>query len=83
MSLTEQRRISEFNIYPDGKIAVRVSIDIFRDGLAIARTNLRSVLNPNDPETEAVLGDEPYYYNLALQAWAALNPAPPTEGEIP
>ena len=82
MILTEQSRIAEFNVYPDGKIGVKKVIDIYRDGIAIARTPWRRVLNPNDPEAETILGDEPYYYNLALQAWAALNPAP-TEGETP
>lgn len=80
MILTEQSHIAEFNIYPDGKIGVKKVIDIYRDSIAIARTPWRRVLNPNDPEAEAILGDEPYYYNLALQAWASLNPAP-TEGE--
>lgn len=80
--LTEQSCIAEFNVYPDGKIGVKKVIDILRNGIAIARTPWRRVLNPNDPDAEAVLGDEPYYYNLALQAWAGLNPAP-TEGETP
>lgn len=81
--LSEQRRISEFNVYPNGNIGIRQTIDVLRDGQSIATTYWRVVLSPNDPQAETVLGDEPYYYNLALQAWAALNPAPPTEGEIP
>ena len=41
MILTEQSHIAEFNIYPDGKIGVKKVIDIFRDGVAIARTPWR------------------------------------------
>lgn len=80
--LTEQRRISEFTIHPNGNIGIRQTIDVLRDGLPFARQNWRVVLGVNDPQAEAVLGEEPYYYNLALQAWAGLNPAP-TEGETP
>ena len=81
--LTEQRHISEFTVFPNGNIGIRQTIDVLRDGRPFARENWRVVLGVNDPQAETVLGDEPYYYNLALQAWAALNPAPPTEGETP
>lgn len=80
--LTEQRRIDEFTIFSNGNIGIRQIVDVFRDGQPFARQNWRAVLIPNDPQAEAVLGEEPYYYNLALQAWAGLNPAP-TEGETP
>ena len=78
--LTERRHISEFTVFPNGNIGIRQTIDVLRDGRPFARENWRVVLGVNDPQAETVLGDEPYYYNLALQAWAALNPAP-TEGE--
>lgn len=80
--LTEQNYISEFSVFPNGNIGVRKTIDVLRDGQPFARQNWRVVLGVNDPQAEAVLGDEPYYYNLAQQAWAGLNPAP-TEGETP
>lgn len=80
--LTERRHISEFTVFSNGNIGIRQTIDVFRNGEPFARQNWRVVLGVNDPHAEAVLGEEPYYYQLALQAWAGLNPAP-TEGEIP
>lgn len=70
--LTEHRYISEFNVRANGEIGVRKTIEVRRNDQVIGSEYFRIVLKPNDPETQAILGDEPYYLNLAQQAWATL-----------
>ena len=69
--LTERTFISQFDIQPNGFINVRKTNEILRDETVISSTYWRTVLEPNDPQASEVL-NEPYYYNLALAAWAAL-----------
>jgi hypothetical protein len=73
--LTEQTKISHFNIRPDGQIEVRKTTDIIKDEAVIASTHWRTVLEPNDPRADEVL-DEPYYLDLATLAWESLPEQP-------
>ena len=66
---TENVFISEFNVQPNKSIGVRKTTEILKDGEVISQTYWRCVLEPNASNAEEVLGDEPYYYNLALEAW--------------
>lgn len=70
--LTEHIYISQFDIQPNGNINVRKTTEIRRNGLPISQEPWRCVLEPNDPRTNEVLGDEPFYLNLAQQAWSSL-----------
>jgi len=72
--LSEQTRISQFDVRDNGQIQVRKTTDVLRDGVVIASTHWRCVLEPNDARTNDVLGGEPFYLNLAQQAWASLEP---------
>jgi hypothetical protein len=67
--LTENVFISEFNVLPARYIQVRKTTQILKDGAVLSETYWRCVLAPNDPRTEAVLVDEPYYLALAHAAW--------------
>jgi hypothetical protein len=69
--ITEQTKISAFNVRPDGKIEVRKTTEIIKDEAVIASTHWRTVLEPNDPRADEVL-DEPYYRDLATSAWESL-----------
>lgn len=69
MAIIETVYISEFNVLPDKSIGVRKTTAITKDGTVIAESYWRCVLNPHDPQTQAVLGDYEYYYNLAQDAW--------------
>lgn len=72
MALTERTFISQFDIQPTGAINVRKTTEIVRDGTeVVSQSYWRCVLTPNDPNAASVL-DEPYYLNLAQQAWATL-----------
>jgi hypothetical protein len=66
---TENVFISEFNIQPSKSIGVRKTTEIKKDDVVISQTYWRCVLEPNTPNAEEVLGDEPYYFNLAVEAW--------------
>ena len=72
----EKVYVSEFNVLPSKSIGVRKTTEVLKDGVSISQTYWRCVLAPHDPQTQAVLGDEPYYYNLALDAWKDI----PVEG---
>ena len=72
MALIEQTFISQFDVRNDGNILVRKTTNVLRDGAVIATTYWRCVLEPNDPSATQVLGDEPFYLNLAQEAWANL-----------
>lgn len=71
-TFSEQVRISEFNVLPDGKINIRKTTEVLKDGVVISSTYWRCVLEPNDPQAATVLADEPYYLNLATVAWENL-----------
>lgn len=76
MPVFEERvRISEFNVFSNGTIGVRKTTDVLKDEEVISSTHWRCVLDVNDSRTSEVLGDDPYYFNLAQQAWTSL----PTE----
>ena len=66
---TENVFISEFKILPSKSIGVRKTTEVLKDGAVISQTYWRCVLAPHDPQTQAVLGDEPYYLTLATEAW--------------
>lgn len=68
--LTEHIYIQNFDIHSDKTIYVRKVTDVLRNGVVIASGAWSTILQVNDPETQAVLGDEPYYLNIAQQAWA-------------
>jgi hypothetical protein len=69
-AFSEKVFISEFNILPSKSIGVRKTTEILKDGAVISQTYWRCVLEPHDPQTDAVLGAEPYYLALAQAAWA-------------
>ena len=73
--ITEQTKISAFNVRPDGQIEVRKTTDIIKDEAVIASSHWRTVLQPNDPSADEVL-DEPYYHALATSAWESLPEQP-------
>jgi len=73
--ITEQTKISAFNVRPDGQIEVRKTTDIIKDEQVIASSHWRCVLEPNDPRVDEVL-DEPYYHALATLAWESLPEQP-------
>ena len=73
--LTERSFVSHFNVRADGRIEVRKTTEVARDGAVIATQYWRRVLEPNDPTAQAVLGAEPYFLSLAQQAWANLPQA--------
>jgi hypothetical protein len=73
--ITEQTKISAFNVLSDGKIEVRKTTEIIKDEAVIASTHWRTVLEPNDPRADEVL-DEPYYRDLATLAWESLPEQP-------
>lgn len=66
---TERIFISEFNIQPSKSIVVRKTTEVLKDAEVISQTYWRCVLEPHDPQAQAVLGDEPYYLTLAQEAW--------------
>jgi hypothetical protein len=68
-SFEERIFVSEFNVLPSKSIGVRKTTEVLKDGVSISQTYWRCVLEPHDSQTQAVLGDEPYYYNLAQDAW--------------
>lgn len=70
MALQERVFVSQFTVLPSKQIQVRKTTEISRDGAVLSATYWRCVLDPNDPQTQAVLGDEPYYLQLAQAAWA-------------
>lgn len=72
MTLIEQTFISQFDVRENGQIQVRKTTQVLRDGTVIASSHWRCVLDPNDVRTNEVLGDEPFYLNLAQQVWADL-----------
>jgi len=80
----EKVYVSEFNVLPSKSIGVRKTTEVLKDGESISQTYWRCVLAPHDPQAQAVLSDEPYYYNLALDAWKDVPvepPAPEPEAE--
>jgi hypothetical protein len=82
MALSEVVFISEFNVLPSKSIGVRKTTQILKDGEPLSQSYWRCVLEPHDPQAQAVLGDEPYYYNLAQDAWKDI-PVPPVEAPAP
>ena len=67
-TFTEVTYISQFDIQRNGCIGVRKTTDVLRDGAIISSSHWRCVLAPNDAQASTVL-DEPYYANIAQQAW--------------
>jgi len=81
-TFSEKVFISEFNILPSKSIGVRKTTEVLKDETVISQTYWRCVLAPHDPQTDAVLGDEPYYLTLAQEAWKDIPvPAPVVEAE--
>jgi hypothetical protein len=64
--------ISGFNVKLDGTIEIRKTTDITKDGVVIATSYWRGVLQVNDPSADEVLGVDGYYRTLAEDAWAAI-----------
>lgn len=67
--------ISAFNVNADGKIEVRKTTDVVKDGVVIASSFWRGVLAVNDPSADEVLGVDTYYANIASYTWS-IAPAP-------
>lgn len=70
--MEERIFISQFDVQPDGKIMVRKTTEIVKEGAVIATTYWRCVLNPWDENAEEVL-NEPFYLNLAETAWSSIE----------
>jgi hypothetical protein len=70
--ITEQTKISAFNVLSDGQIEVRKTTEIIKDEAVIASSHWRTVLEPNDSRADEVL-NEPYYRDLATSAWESLT----------
>lgn len=68
-SFEEKVYVSEFNVLPSKSIGVRKTTEVLKDGAVISQTYWRCVLEPHAANAQEVLGDEPYYYNLAQDAW--------------
>ena len=70
--------ISGFNVKLDGTIEVRKTTDVVKDGVVIASSYWRTVLQVNDPTADEVLGVDTYYANIASYTWS-IAPAPVVE----
>jgi len=70
--MEEKIYISQFDVKNDGKIFIRKTTDIVKNGEVIATSYWRCVLEPNDPSASNVL-NEPFYYDLAQTAWSQLS----------
>ena len=89
--LVERTYISQFDVQANKSIGIRKTIEILRretigeeeivDSL-VSSTFWRTVLKPHDPKMLEVLGDEEFYVNLALVAWADV-PEEPGESVTP
>jgi hypothetical protein len=75
MALSEVTYISQFNIQPNGCIAVQKTTNVLKDGVVLSSSYWRTVLIPNDPTASTVL-DEPYYASIATYAWSKPSPQP-------
>ena len=75
MAFSEVIYISQFNIQPNGCIAVQKTTDVLKDGVVISSTYWRTVLVPNDPTASTVLNEQ-YYANIATYAWSQPSPQP-------
>ena len=64
--------ISEFNVQSNGSIGVRKTTEVLKDGEVISQKYWRIVLAVNDPQTNEVLGAEPWYLGIANNAWATM-----------
>jgi hypothetical protein len=89
--LVERTYISQFDVQANKSIGIRKTIEILRretvgeeeiDTL-ISSTFWRTVLKPHDPKMLEVLGDEEFYINLALVAWADVPEEPEESGTPP
>jgi hypothetical protein len=74
-TFTEVLYISQFNIQPNGCIAVQKTTDVLKDGVVISSTSWRTTLVPNDPQASTVL-NEAYYASIATYAWSQPSPQP-------
>ena len=70
--------VSAFNVNPNGTIEVRKTTDVVKDGVVIASSFWRGVLQVNDPTADEVLGVDTYYHNIATYTWS-IAPAPVVE----
>jgi hypothetical protein len=70
--------ISSFNVNPSGSIEVRKTTDVVKDGVVIASSFWRGVLQVNDPTADEVLGVGTYYANIASYTWS-IAPVPVVE----
>jgi hypothetical protein len=70
---TVHESISQFDIRDDGVIHVRKTTTVTLNGVVIGSQHWRTVLQPNDPKAEEVLGEGSFYLSLAQQAWASLE----------
>jgi len=77
-TFSERVFISEFNIQPTGNIGIRKTTEISKDDVVISQTYWRCVLEPHASNATEVLGDEPYYLNLAQEAWKDIVVTPTT-----
>jgi len=72
----EKVYVSEFNVQATGCIDIRKTTEVLKDGQVVSSTYWRCVLAPNDPKAQAVLGDEPYYLDIANYVWSQPAPQP-------
>ena len=70
--------ISAFNVNPDGTIGIRQTTDVVKDGVVIASSYWRTVLEVNDPSADTILGVDTFYGNIAAYTWS-IAPEPVAE----
>jgi hypothetical protein len=70
--------ISGFNVNANGSIEVRKTTDVVKDGVVIASSYWRTVLQVNDSSADEVLGVDTYYANIATYTWT-ICPVPVVE----
>ena len=70
--------VSAFNVNPNGSIEVRKTTDVVKDGVVIASSFWRGVLQVNDPTADEVLGVDTYYHKIADYTWS-IAPVPVVE----
>lgn len=70
-----QESISQFDVREDGTIHVRKTTQVTLNGQVIGSSHWRTVLKPNDPKAEEVLGAGSFFLSQAQHAWANLPEA--------
>ena len=71
--ITEKSQIFQFNVASNGVINVLKTTFILKDGETIGSNVRNYSLQINDPNANDVLGEEPFYLNIANYVWSLTN----------